>query len=657
MTFLNTNAFWAFFLLVIPILIHLFSFRRVKKIFFSNVNFLSSVKSKSNVRNNLRKWLILSLRLLALIFLVLAFSQPIWREPDSESGRSERRAYYLDNSLSMGRSSEEGNDLMTNGLIVLDGLTSKLSSTERLTLLTNDVSGWNRPTLQKEVQNKLAEINLSNRNQTLQEIVAKAERISEGSSDIYMISDFQKIVFKRIEELFDDTTKRFHLVKMNALNDENLYIDSVMLDNPIGFPTENKFRVAIRNVGDENRQDVLIKVFKGEVQISSFTQNLNASSREWVEVDLTESAELSGSYTVEVSDSEFVYDNRYYFEVGEFVKPKVYQIYQESANKFIRGVYSNTQFFDLNVSSISSVEQEKLFDADLIVLDGFDQIPSWLSNQLRDFKNSLLVIPGSDVGKGYDDFIGSQVLTKTDTVTSLVSSQSLHHPFFNSVFNKKDEQSSMPWFKTLLKLKNSSDVILKSALGQPLLVEYTRGQFVFSFPLEDKFTNLHKHGLFLPLMYKLSVAHKTNSVYSYEIDDELLAIESDSLIYATNLELRNAELVVVPVLRNIEGRLYLEMPEIMEQPGFYELFADGVKVQTLAFNLPKDESEISTFSDAEISYMARGRSNVTFESVDNGFEQQAKYASIDSGFPLWKYALLLTLVFLIVELTLLRIFR
>ncbi|MEP4533390.1 MAG: BatA domain-containing protein [Cyclobacteriaceae bacterium] len=658
MTFLNTNAFWGFFLLAIPILIHLFSFRKVKKLFFSNVSFLSSVKSKSNVKNNLRKWLILSLRLLALAFLILAFSQPMWQELEGASERPNRSVFYLDNSLSMGRNSEEGNDLITNGVVVLGGLTDKLQANERLMLLTNDVAGLNRPILKKEVQDKIAEVNLSNRNQSVQEVIAKCGRLYNEVSDIYLISDFQKTSFKNIQECFEDTMKRYHLIKINALNNENLYVDSVILDNPIGFPTDNKFRISIRNVGDENRQDVLVKVFKGEVQISSFTQNLSAGSREWVEVDLTESAELSGSYKVEVSDSEFVYDNRYYFEVGAFVKPKVYQVYRESPNRYIKNVYSNPEFFDLSVSSIGNVDQERLLSADLVVLDGIGQIPSWLNNQLRNFKNSLLLIPNeTTVQQGFYDLFREQVMVATDTSSGLVNSQSLHHPFFNSVFNKKDEQSNMPWFKSALDLKSGTDVILKSVLGQPLLAEYEGSRFVLSFPLEDRYTNLHKHGLFLPLMYKLSVAHKTSPVYSFEIDDELLAIENDSLIYAANIELRNGEVVIVPVLRNIEGGLFLEMPEIMEQPGFYELYADGVKVQTLAFNLPKDESEVSTFSDAEISLMVDGRSNVTFESVDNGFEEKAKYAAIDSGFPLWKYALLLALVFLIVELTLLRIFR
>ncbi|MEP0368645.1 MAG: BatA domain-containing protein [Cyclobacteriaceae bacterium] len=658
MTFLNTNAFWGFFLLAIPILIHLFSFRKVKKLFFSNVSFLSSVKSKSNVKNNLRKWLILSLRLLALAFLILAFSQPMWQELEGASERPNRSVFYLDNSLSMGRNSEEGNDLITNGVVVLGGLTDKLQANERIMLLTNDVAGLNRPILKKEVQDKIAEVNLSNRNQSVQEVIAKCGRLYNEVSDIYLISDFQKTSFKNIQECFEDTMKRYHLIKINALNNENLYVDSVILDNPIGFPTDNKFRISIRNVGDENRQDVLVKVFKGEVQISSFTQNLSAGSREWVEVDLTESAELSGSYKVEVSDSEFVYDNRYYFEVGEFVKPKVYQVYRESPNRYIKNVYSNPEFFDLSVSSIGNVDQERLLSADLVVLDGIGQIPSWLNNQLRNFKNSLLLIPNETiVQQGFYDLFREQVMVATDTSSGLVNSQSLHHPFFNSVFNKKDEQSNMPWFKSALDLKSGTDVILKSVLGQPLLAEYEGSRFVLSFPLEDRYTNLHKHGLFLPLMYKLSVAHKTSPVYSFEIDDELLAIENDSLIYAANIELRNGEVVIVPVLRNIEGGLFLEMPEIMEQPGFYELYADGVKVQTLAFNLPKDESEVSTFSDAEISLMVDGRSNVTFESVDNGFEEKAKYAAIDSGFPLWKYALLLALVFLIVELTLLRIFR
>ena len=52
--------------LAIPIIIHLFHFRRFKKVYFTNVRFLKEVKEETSNRSRLRNLLVLLMRLLAL---------------------------------------------------------------------------------------------------------------------------------------------------------------------------------------------------------------------------------------------------------------------------------------------------------------------------------------------------------------------------------------------------------------------------------------------------------------------------------------------------------------------------------------------------------------------------------------------------------------
>jgi len=76
MQFLSPGFLWALAALSIPVIIHLFSFRRYKTIYFSNVRFLKQVKEETASRNNIKHWLVLASRLLALLFLIFAFAQP-----------------------------------------------------------------------------------------------------------------------------------------------------------------------------------------------------------------------------------------------------------------------------------------------------------------------------------------------------------------------------------------------------------------------------------------------------------------------------------------------------------------------------------------------------------------------------------------------------
>src|ERR1700709_474758 len=76
MHFLYPAFLFALISLAIPILIHLFNFRKYQKVYFSNVQFLRQVKEQQSSRRNLKERLILAARLLALFFLVLAFARP-----------------------------------------------------------------------------------------------------------------------------------------------------------------------------------------------------------------------------------------------------------------------------------------------------------------------------------------------------------------------------------------------------------------------------------------------------------------------------------------------------------------------------------------------------------------------------------------------------
>ncbi|MBO4599578.1 MAG: BatA domain-containing protein, partial [Bacteroidales bacterium] len=86
----------------IPIVIHLLQLRRYKKVYFSNVDMLEELQNEDRKQRNLRQLLILAARILAIVFLVLAFCQPVIKNRDSQlkSGGTVV-SVYVDNSYSM----------------------------------------------------------------------------------------------------------------------------------------------------------------------------------------------------------------------------------------------------------------------------------------------------------------------------------------------------------------------------------------------------------------------------------------------------------------------------------------------------------------------------------------------------------------------------
>src|SRR6201995_4998432 len=102
MHFLYPAFFFALLSLAIPVLVHLFNFRRYQKVYFSNVQFLKEIREQQSSRRNLKERLILAARLLALFFLILAFTRPYIPGPHAANAMAQRQvSVFIDNSYSM----------------------------------------------------------------------------------------------------------------------------------------------------------------------------------------------------------------------------------------------------------------------------------------------------------------------------------------------------------------------------------------------------------------------------------------------------------------------------------------------------------------------------------------------------------------------------
>jgi len=76
MSFVYPWFLWALLAIAIPIIIHLFHFRRFKTVYFTNVKFLKEVKEQTSARSKLKHLLVLCSRILAIAALVFAFAMP-----------------------------------------------------------------------------------------------------------------------------------------------------------------------------------------------------------------------------------------------------------------------------------------------------------------------------------------------------------------------------------------------------------------------------------------------------------------------------------------------------------------------------------------------------------------------------------------------------
>src|SRR5690606_19408021 len=102
MSFLFPSFLWGLLAVLIPLAIHLFNFRRTKRVRFTNVSFLKEIETRTSSFRKLKHLLVLLCRMLALACLALAFAQPYWVSDEAAGqGQEGITSLYLDNSYSM----------------------------------------------------------------------------------------------------------------------------------------------------------------------------------------------------------------------------------------------------------------------------------------------------------------------------------------------------------------------------------------------------------------------------------------------------------------------------------------------------------------------------------------------------------------------------
>ena len=102
--------------------------------------------------------------------------------------------------------------------------------------------------------------------------------------------------------------------------------------------------------------------------------------------------------------------------------------------------------------------------------------------------------------------------------------------------------------------------------------------------------------------------------------------------------------------------VFIELPPENIEPGFYDVMVDNRKLTTLAFNYDSRESKLDQYNINELDTIFAINSNVNVFNADSeaGFTNALKKQY--KGTPLWKYALILALLFLLAEVLLIRFF-
>jgi len=666
MSFLYPQFLYGLLALSIPIIVHLFNFRKTKRVYYSSTQFLKNIKEASTSRLKIKHWLILSSRLLFITFLVFAFAQPFI--PAQQQRSSDPDVYiYLDNSASM--TNEVGTDFraLDAGLSFINQLPGLFAAGTRYKLLTNDFSSFsNFFQSGNELSDLTTEISVSGNNRTFEEVWARMQSSIETGrkqNDIFWISDFQLSTIGTIEEVEIDSNYNFNLFPLDFESYSNLYIDSVYLNNPFFLGQDKVSLTAVlKNMGLEDKFDVPIKVFLNNIQNSNATIDVPAGSSAEVEFDLGFDLDELSIGRVSIEDYPITFDNDFYFTIDKGNKIDVMEIRSSISNTSVKSVYGNIDLYDFKSFSYTNIDYSQIELADLIVLNELNEIAPSLSIFLNEFLSeggTLVVIPSSSPDlASYQSIIFGRTLSNIDsTLREELAGPDMANPFYERVFEEVSTVLAMPEATRVIQWGTDRTALLRFKNGQPFLSRIARNGIVYLFsgPLNDISTGFHNHALFVPVMYKMAIYSRQDfSRLYYSINNPVIEIRIDSIDQNSVVKMDREGEEFIPGQRLISGNMTLELPYEVLEPGFYNILLDSKKISTIAFNLDNKESDLSQIKLETLESTFGGQDNVSIFQATNEKEFADVVRKEYEGTPLWKFAIILALFFLLTEVLLIR---
>jgi hypothetical protein len=659
MNFLNPAWLWGLLALAIPVIVHLFNFRKTRRVYFSNTRFIKKVRESSRSRRKLKHYLVLMSRLLFIFWLVMAFAQPFI--PASQGALQKERVYfYLDNSYSMSRISGEQMTAFEEGIEYISHLISLYPTGTDFFLLTNDFAPFSHaPHSAKEFSELLTEVKYSGVIRNADEVIDRweSQQVMNGGGDYYFISDFQKSTVMPANVDERDSTFELRLLPIKSEQDANVYIDTVYLDNPFLIGKERlTLHVKLKNDADIESNELSVTIHLDNVQVASTTTDIPADGNKTLDFDLMIDPSAGKLGRVSIEEYPVTFDNDLYFVLSLGERINIVEVKPSDDRTPVSRVFGNKNLFNFNGYNYRNLDYNILENADLLVMNGLKEINTSLSGAIVSYLQKgghVMLIPDDDpVIASYRNIFGR--ISLSDTARSKVLAPDFNHPFFEQVFEEKDPAVNMPEASSVITWSGAGS-ILRLSNGKPFLSVVDENVFLLSSPLEDKFTDMHRHALFVPVMYKIAALSTSQgqSLYHY-LDERLLTFAVDSVPASQMFKLVKEQEEIIPAQRVLNQRLLLQLPAYIVNTGYYRLMNEGRTFETIAFNINKEESKLKTLSDQEIESLRGFYPGMSIYNVDNVDDFRKKLEEQYIGWPLWKYCLILAILFLLAEILIIR---
>ena len=641
MQFLHPEFFYALFALLIPIFIHLFQLRRFKVQEFTNVALLQKIRLQTRKSSQLKKWLILMLRFLAIGCIIIAFSQP-YLSNYSVQNKPAETVVYIDNSFSMQAVGPKGELLRRAVQDVIAGF----DDAEKITVFTND-KRYNSSRI-KDLKTELLALEYCPNQLDLNTLILKGKSLfSESKTSrkkLILISDFQSSnPNTRIEK---DSTLQVFVVPLKPISTANSYIDTIALEPYL----EANYKLTVRGQTNLDTTDSIpVTLFQDQQLVGKSI--LEKSKNYTTTFELSNAIEFKGK--IAIDDPQLSYDNAMYFNIPKAEKIAVLAINEQSDAAFLKKLYTGEEFL-FQSQRLNTLDYSQIKLQNLIILNGLSTISTALINSLDAFMKTggvVVLIPNKKGDlKAYNALLATQTKYELEPLKNQqkrLTKIAFNHPILNSVFEAEVTNFQYPTVEYFYPINSAVNAVFSFEDDAPFLVQF-KGLFVFTAALDSPGSNFVNSPLIVPTFYKIATSSLNTPPLQYWIGaknsfDLKVNLQKDRV-----LKLGHHDTQLIPLQTNFNTKVRLTTTDMPNKPGHYAVLKETDTLTHVSYNYNRNESQLR-YQDL---------SSLKGVSIEASVDAVLKKIKIESNVSwLWKLFIILALLLLAFEMLILKYFK
>lgn len=687
MIFLNPAILFGLLAASIPVIIHLFNLRKLKKIEFSTLTFLKELQKNKIRKIKLKQWILLLLRVLIILFLVMAFARPALQSVQiggTTSAAKTTAIFILDDTFSMSVVDQKGSYFNQAKEIIKSIIAQMQEGDEVGLILVSMPDNENKLTSNlSEFLKNVDQVDLSFASGDLNSAVTRAAQlISESKNfnkEIYLLSDFQKnkiITEKNTSDLSELLNENVRLYSINFADKDvfNISIDDIKINNQIF--EKNKpvgFSITITNNSKQNVNSGVVSLFMNDERTAQKSFDINSGQSTIVDIEAIPKSDGFISVTAELETDEIEQDNRRFASL--YIPSKInlglsseipadlsfVQIALQSAGE------SKYEIDSRNINQINSQllnKYQTVVVAANSITTGIEQINDFINNG-----GGIMLFPSStpDAAKlnqlytllGINlnsSFIGK---LNSDEVKIKFESTDFNHPVFQNIFQNEDKkQFDSPGLNAYYKNVTAGNQIIKLIDGSSFLTEFKIGRgklFVFNSSPVLSWSDFPIKSIFSPLINK-SILYLS----SKERDKNTFIAGEDVIV-----NLKNVTSSQIKVVHPDNTEEYVNLNDNLNKDyltythtaktGNYKFYSGDKLIDEISINTDPSESKTDYENKSKLEdYLKEINFQGKYVSIEKDSNITEKILQSRFGSELWRYFLIVAIILALLEMTIAR---